>query len=62
MAIGEFLPLTPDIQQLILQKSSAKDIRIRANELGMATLAADGLEKVLKGLTTAEEVLRVTSL
>jgi type II secretory ATPase GspE/PulE/Tfp pilus assembly ATPase PilB-like protein len=62
MAIGEFLPLTPDIQQLILQKSSAKDIRIRANELGMTTLAADGLEKVLKGLTTAEEVLRVTSL
>jgi type II secretory ATPase GspE/PulE/Tfp pilus assembly ATPase PilB-like protein len=62
IAICEFLPLVPAIQDLILQKSSATRIREAADKLGMRRLADDGWEKVLKGVTTAEEVLRVTAL
>ena len=62
IAICEFLPLVPEIQELILRKASAKDIRRRADELGLATLAQDGLQKAAAGVTTVEEVLRVTAL
>jgi len=62
LAISEFLPLTPEIQDLILRKSSAKLIREKADTLGMAALAADGLDKISHGITTIEEVLRVTTL
>ncbi|MCE9613175.1 MAG: GspE/PulE family protein [Lentisphaerae bacterium] len=62
MAISELLPLVPEIAALILARASASAIRAKANELGMATMAADGWEKVERGLTTAEEVLRVTTI
>jgi len=62
MAICELLPLTPGIQGLILQKSSAADIRAKADELGMRTLPQDGLEKVKTGSTTPEELARVTAM
>jgi len=61
MAICEFLPLTPDIQDLILRKTSAKDIRKKADALGMTTMLEDGMRKVARGLTTEAEVLRVTT-
>jgi len=61
-AIAEFLPLVPEIQQMILDKSSAKEVRSQADALGMATLARSGEEKVAQGITTVEELLRVTSL
>jgi general secretion pathway protein E len=61
MAICEFLPLTQPVREMILAKQSAKDIRERADTLGLRTMAADGWEKVALGMTTAEEVLRVTS-
>lgn len=60
IAICEFLPLGDDISDLILKRASAHQIRERANALGMPTLRADGLAKVEKGLTTEEELLRVT--
>jgi type II secretory ATPase GspE/PulE/Tfp pilus assembly ATPase PilB-like protein len=62
MAISEFLLLTPAIQDLIMKRSSAVTIRKEADTQGMAVLAHDGWDKVAKGLTTAEEVLRVTTL
>lgn len=62
IAISEFLPLEPGIQDLLHQRSSAVAIRARADSLGMLTLARDGWLKVERGITTAEEVLRVTSL
>lgn len=62
VAICEFMPLAPAIQDLILQRSSATRIREAADSLGMCRLADDGWEKVLKGITTTEEVLRVTTL
>jgi type II secretory ATPase GspE/PulE/Tfp pilus assembly ATPase PilB-like protein len=60
LAICEFLPMLQDVQELILQKASAKMIRDVAVRLGMVTMAQDGWEKVAAGTTTAEEVLRVT--
>lgn len=62
MAISEFMPLEESIRDLIHQKASAMVIRARADALGMETLAKDGWRKVEQGITTAEEVLRVTSL
>ncbi len=62
IAIAEFLPLAPEVQDLVLARSSAKDIRAEADRLNMRTLALDGWDKVEKGNTTAEEVLRVTTL
>ena len=62
VAISEFLPLTSEIQDLILDRASATRIRKQANQSGMKTLAQNGWDKVAQGVTTAEEVLRVTSL
>jgi general secretion pathway protein E len=62
VAICEFLPLAQEIQDLILCRGSAAQVREKANALGMRRLADDGWEKVLQGVTTAEEVLRVTTL
>jgi type IV pilus assembly protein PilB len=39
---------------------SAAELRVRARELGMRTLREDGLRKVVIGMTTLDEVLRVT--
>jgi type IV pilus assembly protein PilB len=60
IAICEFMPLTEEISGLILGRASAHQIRERASALGMATLREDGLAKVEQGLTTEEELLRVT--
>jgi len=60
VAISEIMPLESEIQTMILAKSSAKLIRDKADMLGMRTLYHDGWDKVAQGVTTAEEVLRVT--
>lgn len=62
MAICEFLPLLPSIQELILQRASVPVLRRKADELGLRTLRDDGWDKVQRGLTTLEELLRVTTL
>lgn len=61
-AIYEILFINDDIRKLILNKSSASDIKKKAVELGMKTLKDRGLEEIAKGRTTLEEVLRVTEL
>ena len=60
VAISEILQIFPEIQDLILRRASARDIRQKAVALGMKTLAADGWDKILEGVTTVEEVTRVT--
>ena len=60
VALGEVMTLTPPVQELILKRASAHAIRERAVQQGMVTLAADGWDKVKRGVTTADEVLRVT--
>jgi len=58
--IYEILVLDDEIRNLILSKTDANTIRNRAVEKGMVTLKMDGSVKVVKGVTTTEEVLRVT--
>ena len=62
VAIYEFMLMERPIQELILRKASATEIRDRAVAGGMVTLARDGFDKVAQGITTADEVLRVTMM
>ncbi len=58
--IFEILKINQNIRELILHSESEKTIEKAALNLGMKTLRIAGLEKVLSGKTTVEEVLRVT--
>ena len=49
-----------NIRELILKKATAQIIRDQARQKGMTTLREDGWDKVVKGITTVEEILRVT--
>ncbi len=58
--IYEILTITEPIRELILSRASSQQIKQKAISQGMRTLRHDGLQKVLKGLTTYTEVVRVT--
>ena len=58
--IFEIFLVTDEIQKMIFRKVGAVELRARAREMGMRTLREDGLRKVAAGITTVEEVLRVT--
>ncbi|MEO8426250.1 MAG: ATPase, T2SS/T4P/T4SS family [Verrucomicrobiota bacterium] len=60
MGIYELLLLTEALRPLILNRAPASTIAQKAMEGGMRTLRADGWNKVRAGLTTIEEVLRVS--
>ncbi|MBU1034241.1 GspE/PulE family protein [Patescibacteria group bacterium] len=60
MGIFEILEVGEEIRPLIVEKVSADTIRHKAVELGMRTMLQDGVLKVFKGLTTIEEIIRVT--
>jgi type II secretion system protein E len=60
-AIYEFLAVTEAVQQLILARASSHEIARAAIASGqMRTLRQDGWQKIVQGITTPEEVLRVT--
>ena len=58
--IYELLVIDEAIRHLIIAKATAQAIRHEARKKGMATLREDGWEKVRQGITTVEEILRVT--
>jgi len=62
LAIYELLLLNEQLRPLILNRAAASTIAQRAIELGMRTLRTDGWNKVRAGITTIEEVLRVTQV
>ena len=62
IGIYEVLLTNDQIRELVLQKAPATAIQAAAKENGMRTLREAGLRKVLQGLTTVEEVLRVTQI
>jgi len=59
-AIYEVLVINEAIRELILARASAEQIKRKALSLGMRTLRQDGWEKVVMGITTPAEVVRVT--
>ncbi len=62
IGVFETLKMSEAIKKLIIEKADADDIAKQAVSEGMTTMLDDGLEKVKKGLTTIEEVLRVTKV
>ena len=60
--IFEMLTLNPEIQDLIMKKASSNQVKEVAVRSGMKTLREDGISKVIAGMTTLDEVLRVTQL
>ncbi|OQX52652.1 MAG: type II secretion system protein GspE [Candidatus Omnitrophica bacterium 4484_213] len=60
VAIYELLTNSPAVQELVLKKSSANEIREIARKEGMTLLREAAIEKLLSGVTTVEEVARVT--
>ncbi len=62
LSIAEILLLSTKIRELILSRTEEHIIKQQARSEGMRTLREDGIDAVLKGLTTIEEVLRVTEL
>lgn len=59
--IAEVLLLSSTVRELILSRAQEHVIKKQARSEGMKTLREDGIEMALKGLTTLEEVLRVTA-
>ena len=62
IGIFEVLPVAGPIRELIMKRASIKEMKDKATELGMRTLREDGIGKVIKGITTIDEVLRVTQV
>ncbi|KGR84816.1 GspE/PulE family protein [Lysinibacillus odysseyi] len=61
MAIHEILPIDRELKELILSQVSGNALRDCMKKKGYNTLLQDGLLKVLSGITTTEEVLRVAT-
>lgn len=58
--IFEFIQMTPDMQQLLLRRPGTQEIWQLARKEGAHSLFEDGVLKVKSGITTLEELLRVT--
>ena len=59
-ALVEVMPITPQMQRLILEKTDGYELQRLAIDEGMETMHIHGLKKALAGQTSIEEVLRVT--
>lgn len=58
--IFEIVVMTEELQRMIFDAAPATELRRKARENGMRTLREDGLRKAVAGMTTLEEVFRVT--
>ena len=60
MGIMECIELTPGIKELIFERAQGNEIKKIARDEGMKTLRENGIENVVEGVTSLEEVLRTT--
>ena len=60
IGVFEFLPLTDNIRRLVLSHATAHDIHRAGVEEGMCSMYDDGIAKAIAGITSVEEILRVT--
>jgi type IV pilus assembly protein PilB len=60
VALYEVMPVKDELKELILEGAASTEIKKAAVRLGMKTLRMSGLTKVREGITTVEEILRVT--
>lgn len=61
VGLFEVMDITPEIQNLITQRATSAQIQDTAVKQGMVTMREDGFLKALQGLTTIDEVNRVTA-
>jgi type IV pilus assembly protein PilB len=61
VGIYQVMPISEEIQEIILRDGSALDIARQAEAEGVRSLRQSGLQKVMQGLTSLEEVLAVTN-
>ncbi len=62
VGIYEALPMNEEIKTMVTTRTNADEIGAKAREQGMITMLEDGFLKAKAGITTIEEVLRVTSV
>jgi len=62
LALMELCRIEESLQNLIAHKATTYDIRKHAIKMGVSTLAQDSIRRVLEGITSLEEVLRVVDL
>jgi type IV pilus assembly protein PilB len=60
VALYEVMPIKDELKELILEGASTAEIKKAAIRLGMKTLRMSGMTKVAEGVTTIEEIMRVT--
>ena len=58
-AVFEFLTVTEEMKQLILDRATIAEVKELAIKQGMHTMKDEGLEKVMNGKTSLEELIRV---
>lgn len=60
VGLFEIFVINDEVRHMIYERVSSSEMRIRARELGMRTLREDGVRKVIAGVTTLQEIFRVT--
>lgn len=60
MTISEILVMSDELRALVAERADSATLRKAAIRAGMCSMQTDGIQKALAGLTTADEVLRVT--
>jgi len=60
LSLFEVMPMDDEVKELTLRRAAANEIKRAATQTGMKTLRQSGIAKIKLGITTIEEVLRVT--
>lgn len=60
VALYEVMPMWDELKELVLQGASAAELKTQAIRCGLRTLRMSGITKCLEGVTTTEEIMRVT--
>ena len=58
----EVMAMSPEVRRMILRGGSTEELRNQAVKEGMLTLRVDGMQKIRKGVTTLEEVVKETAV
>jgi len=61
VVIAEVLTISPAIKQIIIKRGQECEMKAAARQEGMQTLRENGVAKILEGVTTVDEILRVTA-
>jgi type IV pilus assembly protein PilB len=61
IGLYEVMPISPTLREMILSGQASAQLNIEARKEGMINLREDGIDKIRKGITTVEELMRETS-